>query len=183
VSRRVQLVLLCEDKQHEAFARRFLNAMGWETRAIRVEKAPGGRGAGEQFVRKRFPLELKAHRSRSVSQALVVMLDGDREGSGARRERLDQACREAGVAERTQEERVALFIPTWNIETWLAYLEGGKVDEKKPDYPRLERERECQRHVDELVEMCRAEKLRQPAPASLEAACDEYHTRLEGKPR
>lgn len=45
MSRRVQLVLLCEDNQHEAFARRFLNAMGWETRAMRVEKAPGGRGA------------------------------------------------------------------------------------------------------------------------------------------
>src|SRR4051794_23033549 len=97
MSRRVQLVLLCEDKQHEAFARRFLNAMGWETRAMRVEKAPGGRGAGEQFVRERFPLELKAHRIRPVSQALVVLVDGDREGSVARRQRLEQACREAGV--------------------------------------------------------------------------------------
>jgi hypothetical protein len=183
VSRRVQLVLLCEDRQHEAFARRFLNAMGWETRALRVEKAPGGRGAGEQFVRERFPLELKAHRSRPVSQALVVLLDGDRQGSGVRQQRLDQACREAGVAERARDERVALFIPTWNIETWLAYLDGGKVDEGKSDYPRLERERDCQRHVAELVEMCRTGKLREPAPASLQAACDEYHARLEGGTR
>jgi hypothetical protein len=178
VSRRVQLVLLCEDRQHEAFARRFLNAMGWETRAMRVEKAPGGRGAGEQFVRKRFPLELKAHRSRPVSQALVVLIDGDDQGTVARLQRLGQACREAGVAERTQEERVAVLIPTWNIETWLAYLEGEKVGEGRRDYPRLVRERECHRHVDELARMCREGKLREPAPPSLVEACGEYQKRL-----
>ncbi len=183
MSRRVQLVLLCEDKQHEAFARRFLNAMGWETRALRVEKAPGGRGSGEQYIRERFPLELKAHRSRPVSQALVVLVDGDREGTVARLQQLDRACREAGVAVRAQDERVALFIPTWNVETWLAYLDGEAVDEGKPGYPRLARERDCQRHVADLAEMCRAGKLREPAPASLAAACDEYNTRLAGEPR
>jgi len=183
VSRRVQLVLLCEDRQHEAFARRFLNTMGWETRAMRVEKAPGGRGAGEQFVRERYPVELKAHRSRPVTQALVVLIDGDSEGPVARLQRLDQACREAGLRERTSEERVAVFIPTWNIETWLAYLDGDRVGEEKPDYPRPARERDCQRHVDELVRMCRAGKLREPSPPSLEAACGEYRARLSGEPR
>jgi hypothetical protein len=78
--------------------------MGWETRALRVEKAPGGQGAGEQFVRERFPLELKAHRTRPVSQALVVLIDGDAEGTAARLQRLGQACREAGVAERANDE-------------------------------------------------------------------------------
>jgi hypothetical protein len=182
VSRRAQLVLLCEDKQHEAFARRFLNAMGWETRAMRVEKAPGGRGAGEQFVRERFPLELKAHRSRPVSQALVVMIDGDSDGVRARLHQLGQACRDAGVAERTEAERVAIIIPTWNIETWLAYLDGEQVGEDKPDYPRLARERDCQTHVEELVRMCRARELREPAPPSLATACDEYHARLAVEP-
>ena len=183
MSRRVQLVLLCEDKQHEAFARRFLNAMGWETRAMRVEKASGGRGAGEQFVRERFPLELKAHRSRPVSQALVVMVDGDRDGIGARLYQLGQACRDAGVAERTEEERVAIIIPSWNIETWLAYLEGEQVGEDRPNYPRLVRERDCQTHVEVLVRMCRAGELREPAPPSLEAACGEYYARLAAETR
>jgi hypothetical protein len=178
VSRRVQLVLLCEDKQHEVFARRFLNEMGWETRAMRVEKVPGGRGAGEQFVRKRFPVELKAHRSRSVSQALVVLIDGDAEGTAVRLQQLSQACRESGVAERTDHDSVAVFIPTWNIETWLAYLDGEEVMEGKPDYPRLSRERDCQRHVETLARMCRDGNLREPAPSSLETACSEYDARL-----
>jgi hypothetical protein len=172
------LVLLCEDKQHEVFARRFLNEMGWETRAMRVEKVPGGRGAGEQFVRKRFPVELKAHRSRPVSQALVVMIDGDAEGTAARLQQLSHACREARVAERTDHDRVAIFIPTWNIETWLAYLDGDEVMEGRPDYPRLSREGDCQRHVEALAQMCGDRELREPAPASLETACSEYRTRL-----
>lgn len=182
VSRRVQLVLLCEDKQHEAFTRRFLTATGWETRAMRVEKAPGGRGAGEQFVRERFPRELKAHRSRSVSQALVVMMDGDSEGVAARLQQLANACRDAGVAERAEHERVMLLIPTWNIETWLAYLDGEDVEEGKSDYRRLPHERECQRHVETLARMCQLQKLREPSPASLAAACHEYRTRFREEP-
>ncbi|HEV7508912.1 MAG TPA: hypothetical protein VGS07_28815 [Thermoanaerobaculia bacterium] len=179
MSRRVQLVLLCEDKQQEVFARRFLNAIGWETRSMRIEKAPPGRGAGEQFVRERFPRELKAHRSRPVSQVLVVMMDGDAEGPTARLNQLNKACHEAGIAERARDERVAVFIPTWNIETWLAYLDGETVEEGRPNYPRLASERECQRHVDTLVQMCNSEKLQEPAPPSLEAACSEYRTRLK----
>jgi len=38
--RRVMIVLLCEDSQHESFVRRFLKTMGWDTRQLRVEKAP-----------------------------------------------------------------------------------------------------------------------------------------------
>jgi hypothetical protein len=178
LKRQAQLVLLCEDNQHEAFARRFLAGMGWNPRAIRIEKAPGGRGSGEQFVRERFPLELKAHRSRPVNQVLVVLIDGDGEGTAVRLRQLSQACGDAAVAERSPDERVAIFVPTWNIETWLAYLDDEAVSEARSGYPRLLRERECQRHVDVLIEMCREGELRQPAPASLQAACDEYRIRL-----
>ena len=180
MTRRVQLVLLCEDTQHEAFCRRFFSAMGWEMRLIRVEKSLGGRGSAEQFVRQRFPRELKAHRSRPVSQAFVTMMDGDRHGVDARLELLNEACRAGEIDVRSAGERVAVFVPTWNIETWFAYLDGATVDEARSDYPRLTRERECQRHVDALTGMCRAGALRQPSPPSLDRACGEYRTRLEG---
>lgn len=178
MSRRVQIVLLCEDTQHEACLRLFLSTMGWETRAMRVEKAPEGRGSADQFVRQQFPRELKAHRTQHVSQAFVTMMDGDRYGVIARLGQLDEACRAAGIDVRAPGERVAVFMPTWNIETWFAFLDGETVDEAKSDYPRLPRERDCQRHVDALAEMCRAGALRQPCPPSLEQACDEYHARL-----
>ncbi len=178
MSRRVQIVLLCEDTQHEACLRRFLFGMGWEMRAIRVEKAVTGRGSADQFVRQQFPRELKAHRTRHASQAFVTMMDGDRYGVEARLGQLNEACRAGGVDVRSLGERVAVFVPTWSIETGFAYLDGATVDEVRSDYPRLPKERDCQRHVAALADRCRARALRQPCPPSLEMACDEYRARL-----
>jgi hypothetical protein len=181
VSRNVQIVVLCEDTQHETFVRRFLNTMGWSTRRMRIEKAPAGRGSGEQFVRKRFPHELIAFRSRdaSVRQALIVMMDGDSRGVKARQDELDAACDSLDLPHRQPDERVIILVPTWRIETWFAYLGGDEVDESRRDYPRLSRPRECQKHVDELVAMCRERGLRDPAPRSLIAACAEYNGRFD----
>jgi len=180
MSRSVQLVLLCEDRQHEAFSRRFLEKAGWSTRRLRVEIAPPGSGSAVQFVRKRYPIELSAYRSNRhrVAEAVVVVLDGDSRGVNSRLDELAKACESKGVEPRRQDERVAVFVPTWNIETWLAYLSGSAVDESRSDYPRLNRPRECLEHVSQLHEMCRQGTLRQPAPPSLEAACEEYRSRL-----
>ncbi|MBC1222176.1 hypothetical protein GNF10_06275 [Nostoc sp. UCD121] len=58
--RRVQIVILCEDKQQEVFARHFLKKRGFILdRNLRIEICP--KGAGEQFVRKRYPAEVKAY--------------------------------------------------------------------------------------------------------------------------
>ena len=178
-SRNVQLVLLCEDAQHETFVRRFLKKVGWSTRRLRVEKASAG--AGEQFVRERYPVELFAYRRKrgQVGQALLVMTDGDAVGPAGRMQKLDAECDSQGCDRRQPDERVPVFIPTWNIETWLAYLDGVEVDETCGEYPYLKRERDCQRHVAALVEMCRTGQLREPAPQSLQAACREYQERLQ----
>jgi hypothetical protein len=180
MSRSVQLVLLCEDTQHETFARRFLEKAGWATRRLRVEKSPKGRGAAAQFVRERFPTELAAYRSNRnrVAQALVVFIDGDKTGVADRLKELDKACEGEQIEPRKQDDNVVIIVPTWNIESWLAYLDGTTVDESKDDYPRLDRPRDCQKHVDQLYEMCQKNALRQPAPGSLVAACDEYGKRM-----
>jgi len=179
MSRHVQLVLLCEDQQHEVFARRFLRSAGWDMRRLRVEKAP--HGSAEQFVRERFPIELSAYRSKrnQVGQAVIVLIDGDDKGVAARLQQLAEACRAKGVETRQNDERVGVFVPTWNIETWLAYLNDETVDESRKDYPRLARRRDCQRHVDRLHQMCDQDALRQPCPSSLDSACKEYRQRLK----
>lgn len=175
----MQIVLLCEDTQHETFVRRYLNTVGWSTRRLRVERAPGGRGSGAQFVRTRFPNELAEYRRRRhVTQALIVVVDGDNLGVVERRAELDEACRENEVEVRQADERVLVLVPSWNVETWIAYLDGQKVDEMRPDYPRLRKPRQCQQHVDTLADMCRGDGLRAPAPPSLEAACAEYQRLL-----
>ncbi|MDE2824081.1 MAG: hypothetical protein OXK79_11335 [Chloroflexota bacterium] len=176
MSRNVQIVLLCEDRQHETFCRRFLTKAGWPVRHISVEIAPRGRGSGEQFVRNRFPEELEAYRRRNhhVSVTLLVMVDGDNQGVERRVAELDAACRERNIPCRDPGEQVLVFVPTWRIETWLAYLGGETVDEGRRDYPRLPRPRECRPHVDSLAAMCQRGRLREPAPSSLRAACTEY---------
>lgn len=179
MSRNVNTVILCEDRQQEAFARRFLALMGREHRVQRVEVSPKGHGSGEQFVRERFAKELAYYRGRQhrVGQALIVVIDADNRGVGARIQDLDDAAATGKQDRRRPDERVAVFVPGRNIETWLAYLDGQTVNETD-EYPRLEHERDCQLHVERLCEMCREGALREPAPPSLEAACIEYRSRL-----
>ena len=179
MSRRTQLVILCEDTQHEAFLQRFFANMGWEKRRFRVVKAPPGEGAADAFVRRRFVVELREHRRRRVDRVVVVMVDGDARGVARRIRELDDACRESGVPPRSGEDRVAVFVPTWSVETWLAYLDGETVTQGRKDYPRLPRKGECERHADRLAEMCRAGSLRRPVPPSLRAASDEFRARLQ----
>lgn len=178
--RRVHYVLVCEDQQHETFARRFLRETKLVTDPyqLRVERSPRGRGAADRFVQETYVTELDAGRRTHVATTLLVRADGDAVGVNERLRRLDEACRQRGVAVRSAEDRVAVFIPTWNIETWLAYLDDQNVDESRKDYPRLARPRDCQRHVSVLADMCRRAELRPPAPESLKAACEEYGTRL-----
>ncbi len=173
MSRRVKVVLLCEDSQHEAFARRFLEKMGWPRRQLRVLKAPQGRGAGEQFVREHFPDELLGLRRSHVRSSLLVLVDGNAVGVAGRVEAFRHACRERGVAPWEKGEPVGVFVPTRSIETWLVYLQGQEVDETRR-YPRLLKERACGEQVKALVEMCRKRELRAPAPPSLRVACEVW---------
>ena len=130
VSRRVQLVLLFEDQQHEVFSRRFFGRMGWDKRKFRVERSPPGKGSAERFVRRSFPQELKTYRGRRnhVECMLVIMIDGDAGGVDARVAALDEECRNADVQPPQWEDQVAVLVPTWRIETWLAYLDGEDAD-------------------------------------------------------
>ena len=179
MNRQAQIVLLCKDGQQEVFVRRFLKAAGplstpKAKHRFRAEIAPPGKGAAEQYVREKFIEELVEYRKRRVSVVLIVMLDGDHVGTTARLRELDASCKEKGVPVRRPDEDVFVFVPTWRIESWFAYLDGETIRENKRDYPRLRRKRDCQRHVEALSEMCRSGRLREPAPPSLYAACEEY---------
>ncbi|MGK7943705.1 MAG: hypothetical protein AB4058_04475 [Microcystaceae cyanobacterium] len=78
--RQVQITILCEDKQHQVFARRFLKKYGFNERKIRLLPLPCGKNSGEQYVRHKYWEEVKLYRSRSYQQsiALVVLIDADK---------------------------------------------------------------------------------------------------------
>ena len=177
--RRVKIVLLCEDSQHEAFTRRFLKGMGWNTREIRVEKSPSPLGSAEQWVRENFSDELSVYRQRrqKATSALIAMIDADTKSVQDRINQFERACDSMQIAFRTADEAVAIAVPKRNIETWIYYLRGRPVNEQGP-YPRLERERECKPAVDRLVELCHSTGLATNAPQALVAGCDEYNVRI-----
>ena len=155
-----------------AFVKRFLKRSGWNDAELRVVMPPKGRGSGADFVLKRFPQEVASQRARTTGACLVVVIDGNAVGYQGRIAQLEKACDAAG-AEVTDHANVFVLVPTRHIETWFAYLDREPVDEGH-QYPRLTRERDCQRHVNELYRMCARHELRHPAPPSLEHACEEY---------
>jgi len=177
--RRVRLVLLCEDRQHEAFARRFFESMGWEKRQLEVIRSPKGRGAAEQWVRAEYPAQVQKLRSAPhIDGGLAVLIDEDLGGPGSREKDLAMALQGVGAPPLGDTERVALAAPARNIETWFAYLKGDEVDEVTA-YPRLAQERACRPMAATLTAMCRGRQLRDPAPPSLDRACAEYRARLD----
>ncbi|GEM_PF-2018411 len=107
--RRVKIVLLCEDSQHEAFTQRFLKGMGWNTRELRVEKSPSASGAAEKWVRKSFPKELRVYRQRrhKAGSALIAMIDADTKSVEEKISEFQNECNISQVPFRASDEAVS----------------------------------------------------------------------------
>ena len=83
-----KIVLLCEDADTDRFARRFLSHRNFKARDIHTVELPDGKHSGEQWVRTRYPAELKAIRSRQ-NAFLFVVVDADNRTTEARRSQLN----------------------------------------------------------------------------------------------
>lgn len=177
--RRVQIVILCEDRQQEVFARHFLKMRGF-TGIIRAKICPAGSQSGEQFVRTQYPMEVKAYRQNKnrVSIGLVVLIDADKCTLQERLNQLADALSEDSQTERRWDEAIAIFIPKRNIETWIHHLQGEVVNEED-SYAKFENnEAFCKPYVESLAEECRSQNLSENAPESLQAACGELQRLL-----
>lgn len=145
MSKRSLVVVLPEDKRHQQFVRRFLYRMGFSKHEIVMEAISGGRGSGEQWVRRSYPTQVRAYRRRSAraQTALMVVIDADTHGVERRLRQLRDALAHEGLAERSEDEAIVHLIPKRNIETWILCLSGRAVDEDT-DYRR-------EPGVDELI--------------------------------
>jgi hypothetical protein len=183
MSRYTQITILCEDRQQEVFARYFLVACGINSRRLRVKIAPQGRGSGAQYVYNRYPVEVQDYRRRckSLNIALAVLVDADVQSVRDCKQRLDEGLEKASLAVRQPGERIGLFVPKRNIETWIHYLQGEAVNEQDT-YRKLEKESDCKAFVVELAKS-RFEPLPERAPNSLRAACDELPRILDAPRR
>lgn len=163
-----QVVVLCEDRQHWVFAYRFLTRNGVHGRRIRPNFRPG-QGSGEQYVRVQYPIEVAEQRKRAarLNSALIVIQDCDVRTLEERRTTLEQS-----VA-RSPNDRIALFFPKRNIETWIHFLTDGEAVNEVDPYPKLRgRESDCHNAVDRLAAK-NEYRLSAVVPSSLRAACPE----------
>ena len=168
-----QVIILCEDRQHEVFIRTFLVGRGISPHRIRVRIAPGGRGSGEQYVRRQYPREVKVYRSKRhhLNIALATMIDADMKSVADRQNELNASLIEAQLNKRQKNERIGIFVPKRNIETWIYYLMDHAVDEAT-DYAPLKKKGDCKPYVKRFARDCH-QPLEHKAPRSLQAACKE----------
>ncbi len=177
--RRVQIVILCEGRQQEVFARYFLKKRGF-TGQLRTKICPPGSQAGEQYVRTQYPVEVKAYRQNRnrVAIGLVVLIDADTGTLAARLNWLASVLDEHEQKNREPNEAIAIFVPKRNIETWIHYLQGKTVNEEDA-YARFKNnEAVCKKPVEDLADRCYSQSLPEDAPPSLQAACGELQRLL-----
>lgn len=132
--------LVCEDRRTERFVTRLCERYG--IKVLTVHVAPSGKGSGESWVRKQLPGHVKKLRSKNyqASLGLWVVIDADKEGLHGRRRELHEELTAHGVDPASVADRLAVLIPAWCIETWLASLNGieGLTEEtsyKEPSVP------------------------------------------------
>ena len=175
MSKKVQIVVLCEDAQTFSFARKYLLSKGFDDHKIRARISPPARGSAYSFVLHEFPLELQEMRKASVERKLLAILDEDgREDHSL--SSFEKECINVGVAFRAQDEPAAILIPKRNIETWLMFLSDEKPVREDFDYKEKIHPGNgliaCKRHVAVLNKMCQKSQ-RQDWPSSLGSACSE----------
>lgn len=173
-SRNVNLVIVCEDIQQLTFARRYLIERGFERRKFREELPRRGKGSGEQFVRQQLVTEVREHRRKSYQKerTIVVFIDADTLSVQERLAQLNSALEQEGLEKIQPDEKIAIFIPKRNIETWIRYANDRSADETV-SYPKLLKPRTCQAEVELYVNsICKA-GLPDDALSSLVYACGE----------
>ena len=169
-----QIIVLCENSRHARFAYHFLIHCGVNAHRIRFNKSPMGRGAAEQFVRESYPEQVRLYCSKChhLNIGLVVMLDADTTSVTARQNELEAALAAASLTQREPEEKIGIFVPKRNIETWICYLEGIPVNEIDDYSSCAALSKDWTKSVARL-----AANLSQPlpddAPSSLLVACPE----------
>jgi hypothetical protein len=163
--KRIRFIILSEGKRDYDFARAFLQSrFGKHYVSInRAQTVAAGLGSGEQRVRERYPVELKALRKKGGEKAcLVVMIDGDNLSARERRATLEER------GSRAFDEKVLIIVPRRNLETWFAWLDGERVDEQT-NYKLRYRQAKPTLYGKKMAETCSGN------PAGAGEALDSLH--------
>lgn len=132
------IVVVCEDQEHQNLVRRYLIRVGHESRSVRFDLTQ--QGSGSQYVRQQIPRQVAACRNtlgRKTRCLLIVMTDADDLTATAREASLHAELAKSGMKAVSTDEPIVILIPKWQVETWIKCLLGQVVreDDKKSDQP------------------------------------------------
>lgn len=136
-----EVIILCEDIAHERFIRQYLICCGFEDRRIKDFSNPKGIKVNNNndFVLKHYASLVKSYRSKNFqNHAVVVMIDADNNSLSDMIRSLNMALdEEEGKLNRDPRfpsDKIAIFVPTRNIETWFYYINFDKNCDETTDY-------------------------------------------------
>ena len=128
-----EVTILCEDIDQERFIRQYLICRGLDDRKIKDFGNPKGRVIenNNALIVKHYPDLMKSHRRRKYRNlAVVVMIDADEDSLSDKmrslHKKLDEAAGNLNKDTRLPNEKVAIFVPARNIETWFYYIMEGQ---------------------------------------------------------
>ena len=136
-----EVTILCEDIDQERFIRQYLICRGLEEHKIKDYGNPKGRDIknNNALIVKYYPPLIKSHRTRKYRNlAVVVMIDADKDSLSDKmrslHKKLDEAAGNLNKDTRLPNEKVAIFVPARNIETWFYYIMEGQECNEITDY-------------------------------------------------
>lgn len=139
-----EVTILCEDIDQERFIREYLICRGLDDRKIRDFGNPKGRiiNNNNALIVKHYPELIKTYRRHNFRNiAVVVMIDADEDSLHDKMRdfniALDETSGNLNQDPRRPNEKVAIFVPARNIETWFQYIEGyseNKECDETTDY-------------------------------------------------
>jgi len=140
--RQLRGTVLVEDRRTERFFRELLVHLGFELQKLYFRPAPKGQGDAKAWIRaqSQYPSEVRKLRQKRFQQVfLITVMDGDNADPVRRKAELDSCLQGQSMDPRQPDERIAIPVPTWSIETWLLALLGDSVDEATSQKREFER--------------------------------------------
>lgn len=127
-----EVTILCEDIDQERFIRQYLICRGLEEHKIKDFGNPKGRVIenNNASIVEHYPALIKSYRRRKYRNiAVVVMIHADEDSLSDKmrslHRQLDQAAGNLNNDTRLRDEKVAIFVPARNIETWFYYINNN----------------------------------------------------------
>jgi len=139
-----EVTILCEDIDQERFITEYLICRGLEEHKIKDFGNPKGKTIknNNALILKHYPELIKSYRRRNYRNiAVVVMIDADEDSVSDKmrslHKKLDEAAGNLNKDTRLPNEKVAIFVPARNIETWFYYINNnmeGQECNENTDY-------------------------------------------------